>query len=42
MNVLIEHNNGYLPIKIEDNNDSSLPIKYSLNIGSAQVKAQFS
>ena len=39
MNVLIEHNNGYLPIKIEDNNDSSLPIKYSLNIGSAQVKS---
>ena len=39
MNTLIEHNNGYLPIKIQKNNDSSLPIKYSLEIGSAQVKS---
>ncbi len=39
MNVFIKHNNGYLPIKIENNNDSSLPIKYSLEIGSAQVKS---
>ena len=39
MNVLIKHNNGYLPIKLESNNDSSMPIKYSLEIGSAQVKS---
>ena len=39
MNVLIKHNNGYLPIKLESNNDSSRPIKYSLEIGSAQVKS---
>ena len=39
MNVLIKHNNGYLPIKLENNNDSSIPIKYSLEIGSAQVKS---
>ena len=39
MNVLIKHNNGYLPIKLESNNDSSIPIKYSLEIGSAQVKS---
>ena len=39
MNVLIKHNNGYLPIKIENNNDSYIPIKYSLEIGSAQVKS---
>ena len=39
MNVLIKHNNGYLPIKLIDNNDSSIPIKYSLEIGSAQVKS---
>ena len=39
MNVLIKHNNGYLPIKIEKNNDSTIPITYSLEIGSAQVKS---
>ena len=39
MNASIKHNNGYLPIKIETNNDSSLPITYSLEIGSAQVKS---
>jgi len=39
MNTSIKHNNGYLPIKIEKNNDSSLPINYSLEIGSAQVKS---
>ncbi len=39
MNVLIKHNNGFLPIRIENNNDSSFPIKYSLQIGSAQVKS---
>ncbi len=39
MNTLIKHNNGCLPIKIENNNDSSLPIKYLLEIGSAQVKS---
>ena len=39
MNVLIKHNNGCLPIKLESNNDSYIPIKYSLEIGSAQVKS---
>ncbi len=39
MNVLIRHNNGNLPIKLESNNDSYIPIKYSLEIGSAQVKS---
>ena len=39
MNALVKHNNGCLPIKIENNNDSSLPITYSLKIGSAQVKS---
>ena len=39
MNVLIKHNNGYLPINLENNNDSYIPIKYSLEIGSAQVKS---
>ena len=39
MNVLIKHNNGYLPINLENNNDSYIPINYSLEIGSAQVKS---
>ena len=39
MNVLIKHNNGYLPINLENNNDYYMPIKYSLEIGSAQVKS---
>ena len=39
MNVSLIHNNGYLPIKILKNDDFSLPLKYSLEIGSAQVKS---
>ena len=39
MNVSLTHNNGYLPIKIQKNDDFSLPLKYSLEIGSAQVKS---
>ena len=39
MNVLIKHNSGYLPINLKNNNDSYIPIKYSLEIGSAQVKS---
>ena len=39
MNVSLIHNNGYLPIKILKNNDFYLPLKYSLEIGSAQVKS---
>ena len=39
MNSSIEHNNGYLPIKIFKNDAFSIPINYSLKIGSAQVKS---
>jgi 3-phosphoshikimate 1-carboxyvinyltransferase len=39
MNVSLIHNSGYLPIKILKNNDFFLPLKYSLEIGSAQVKS---
>ncbi len=39
MNVSLTHNNGYLPIQIQKNDDFSLPLKYSLEIGSAQVKS---
>ena len=39
MNVVIEHNNGLLPIKISANNFLSFPIKFRLKIGSAQVKS---
>ena len=39
MNVSLTHNNGYLPIKIQKNNGFYLPLKYSLEIGSAQVKS---
>ena len=39
MNVSLTHNNGYLPIKIQKNDGFSLPLKYSLEIGSAQVKS---
>jgi len=39
MNVSLTHNNGYLPIQIKKNDDFFLPLKYSLEIGSAQVKS---
>ena len=39
MNSSIEHNGGYLPIKIFKNNAFPIPINYSLKIGSAQVKS---
>ncbi len=39
MNSKIEHNNGKLPIKIKNNNGKSIPIKFILKIGSAQVKS---
>ena len=39
MNVKIEHNNGLLPIKILSNSFFSYPIKFTLKIGSAQVKS---
>ena len=39
MNSSIEHNNGYLPIKIFKNDAFSIPINYFLKIGSAQVKS---
>ena len=39
MNSKIEHNNGKLPLKIKNNNGRSIPIKYILKIGSAQVKS---
>ncbi len=39
MHTLIEHNNGKLPLKIKSNNFFSIPIKYKLLIGSAQVKS---
>ena len=38
MNSKIEHNNGNYP-KIKNNNGRSIPIKYILKIGSAQVKS---
>jgi len=39
MNALFSHNNGFLPIKILDNSNTSIPIEYNLEIGSAQVKS---
>ena len=39
MNISIEHNNGFLPLKIFNNNDFSIPINFSLKLGSAQVKS---
>ena len=38
MNISIEHNNGFLPLKIFNNNDFSIPINF-LKLGSAQVKS---
>ena len=39
MNTKIEHNNGFLPINIKANQFFSVPIKYNLKIGSAQIKS---
>ncbi len=39
MNISIDHNNGFLPLKIVNNNDYSIPINFSLKLGSAQVKS---
>jgi len=39
MNSLIEHNNGFLPVRIKDNQGLSIPINYKLKIGSAQIKS---
>ena len=39
MNISIEHNNGFPPLKIFNNNDFSIPINFSLKLGSAQVKS---
>ena len=39
MHALIKHNNGKLPITLSDNDSLSIPIKYSLKVGSAQIKS---
>ena len=39
MNTKIEHNNGFLPVNIKANHFFSVPIKYNLKIGSAQIKS---
>jgi 3-phosphoshikimate 1-carboxyvinyltransferase len=39
MNLILEHNNGFLPIKIKKNNNYTLPCNYKLTSGSAQVKS---
>ena len=39
MNLIFEHNNGFLPIKIKKNNNYTLPCNYKLTSGSAQVKS---
>ena len=39
MNAKFRHNNGFLPIQIDDNSNSSIPINYDLKIGSAQIKS---
>ncbi len=39
MNAKFKHNNGFLPILIEDNYNSTIPINYDLRIGSAQIKS---
>ena len=39
MNLIIEHNNGFLPIKIKKNNNYTLPYNHKLTSGSAQVKS---
>jgi 3-phosphoshikimate 1-carboxyvinyltransferase len=39
MNVSISDHDGLLPIRISHDNKKHIPIKYTLNIGSAQVKS---
>ena len=39
MNAKFKHNNGFLPIQIEDNRNSGIPINYELKVGSAQIKS---
>ncbi len=39
MNVSVIDNEGLLPIKIRNENKKHIPINYTLNIGSAQVKS---
>ncbi len=39
MNVSIKHNDGFLPIKVFNNNNQHVPINHTLNVGSAQVKS---
>ncbi len=39
MNISISDHDGLLPIRISHDNKKHIPIKYTLNIGSAQVKS---
>ena len=39
MNIFMEHHNGFLPIKIKNNNNYIIPCKHTLKSGSAQVKS---
>ena len=39
MNLILKHKNGFLPIKIEKNNNFTLPCNHKLTSGSAQVKS---
>ena len=39
MNLVMNHNNGFLPIKIKKNNNFTLPCNHKLTSGSAQVKS---
>ena len=39
MNLVMKHNNGFLPIKIKKNNNLTLPCNHKLTSGSAQVKS---
>ena len=39
MNLIMRHNNGFLPIKIKKNNNFTLPCNHKLTSGSAQVKS---
>ncbi len=39
MNLVLEHNNGFLPIKIKKNNNYTLSCNHKLTSGSAQVKS---
>lgn len=39
MNAVLKHKNGFLPLEIQNNHDTSIPIKYNLKFGSAQIKS---